>query len=158
MKVLANASPLIFLAKIKLIDLLPSFCDQLIIPEGVISEIQKHPDEALQWLKQNEGSYQVSTVQVPSYIHAWDLGKGESEVIAAAIENKDVTVALDDKAARNCAISLNLNVIGTIGIILKMQQANLINDATASLKRLRKQGFRIDDALYQHALKIANDH
>ena len=60
------------------------------------------------------------------------------------------------KAARNCALSLNLKVIGTIGIILKMQQANLINEATASLKRLRKQGFRIDDALYQHALKIAN--
>ena len=158
MKVLANASPLIFLAKIKLIDLLPSFCEQLIIPEGVISEIQKHPDEALQWLKQNEENYQVTAVQIPPHIHAWDLGKGESEVIAAAIENKDVTVALDDKAARNCALSLNLKVIGTIGIILKMQQANLINEATASLKRLRKQGFRIDDALYQHALKIANDH
>jgi|AntRauTorcE11898_2_1112593.scaffolds.fasta_scaffold10379_3 predicted nucleic acid-binding protein len=158
MKVLANASPLIFLAKIKLIDLLPSFCDQLIIPEGVISEIQKHPDEASQWLKQNEENYQVTAVQVPSYVHAWDLGKGESEVIASAIESKEFVVALDDKAARNCAISLNLNVIGTIGIILKMQQAKLLNDAVTPLIRLREQGFRIDDVLYQHALKIANDN
>ncbi len=158
MKIVLNASPLIFLAKIKLIDLLPSFCEQLIIPEGVISEIQKHPDEASQWLKQNEENYQITAVQVPSYVHAWDLGKGESEVIASAIESKEFVVALDDKAARNCALSLNLEVIGTIGIILKMKQDKLLNDATASLKRLRKQGFRIDDALYQHALKIANDN
>jgi predicted nucleic acid-binding protein len=138
MKILANASPLIFLAKIKLIDLLPLFCDQLIIPGGVISEIQKHPDEATQWLKKNEENYQITAVQVPSYVHSWDLGKGESEVIASAIESKEFVAALDDKAARNCAISLNLNVIGTIGIILKMQQAKLLNDAVTPLIRLRE--------------------
>lgn len=138
MKILANASPLIFLAKIKLIDLLPLFCDQLIIPGGVISEIQNHPDEASQWLKQNEENYQITAVQVPSYVHSWDLGKGESEVIASAIESKEFVAALDDKAARNCAISLNLNVIGTIGIILKMQQAKLLNDAVTPLIRLRE--------------------
>ncbi|MCF8351064.1 MAG: hypothetical protein K9H15_07835, partial [Bacteroidales bacterium] len=144
MKIVLNASPAIFLAKIELIDSLPLFCDQLIIPEGVINEIQKHHDEASQWLKQNEGNYQVSTVKVPAYIHAWDLGKGESQVIALAVKSKEFTVALDDKAARNCAISLKMNVIGTIGIILRMQQAKLINDATVPLSRLREKGFRID--------------
>ncbi len=156
MKVVVNASPVIFLAKIELIDKLPVLCDQVIIPEGVINEIQKHHDEATRWLHHNRTSYEVTAVEVPAHIHAWDLGKGESEVIASAQKNKGFIVALDDKAARNCAVSLNLNVIGTIGMILRMQQAKLIDDATVPLTSLREQGFRINDTLYQHALRIAN--
>jgi len=156
MKVVVNASPVIFLAKIELMDKLPGLYNEVIIPEGVINEIQKHHDEASRWLHHNRTSYEVTAVEVPAHIHAWDLGKGESEVIAAAQMTKDSIAALDDKAARNCAAALNLNVIGTIGLILRMQQAKLIDDATGPLTSLRDQGYRINNTLYQHALKIAS--
>ena len=84
MKIVVNASPVIFLAKIELIDKLSVLYDKVTIPEGVINEIQKHHDEASRWLHHNRTTYQVSAVEVPAHIHAWDLGKGESEVIAAA--------------------------------------------------------------------------
>jgi hypothetical protein len=43
--------------------------------------------------------------QVHSVISAWDLGLGESEVLAWANERPGWEAILDDKAARDCAAS-----------------------------------------------------
>ncbi len=48
-----NASPLISLAKISQIHILPKLCAQMIIPEAVAQEIKDGPDDdpAKQWLQ-----------------------------------------------------------------------------------------------------------
>ena len=48
----ANASPVILLAKAEVIRLLPQLCNQLVIPAGVVGEVQnvRMTDAASDWL------------------------------------------------------------------------------------------------------------
>lgn len=156
MKLVINASPIIFLAKIELIDILPEIVDQVVIPRAVIHEIEKHNDEASIWIKRNKKKYLVNTRNIPPEIQSWDLGNGETEVISYALKNENFTVGLDDKAARNCARSFKIKVIGTIGLIILAKRKKVIENAEPFLKSLKNTGFRIDEELFEHALKIAH--
>lgn len=106
MKLVINASPIIFLTKLELIGHVSSIFEEFVIPTGVKDEILQYNDEANKWISGKGNLYIRDVGNIPSYINAWDLGKGETEVIAFAKKNKDFIVALDDKAARNCAYSL----------------------------------------------------
>ncbi len=155
MKLVINASPVIFLVKLDIINYLTLLFEELIIPKGVENEIARHEDDAKEWLSGKGKTYIKNVTNIPNYISAWDLGAGESEVITYAKEHNNCIAALDDKAARNCAYSLNVKVIGTIGLILLMNKHNLITDVEDKLKELRNLGFRINDDLYYHAIELA---
>ena len=71
--------------------------------------------------------------------------------------NIDYTSAHDDKAARNCAYSLNLKVIGTIGLVLWAKNHNILDNAKDYLVRLKELGYRIDNNIFNHAIKLANE-
>jgi predicted nucleic acid-binding protein len=152
MKFIINASPIIFLAKIELIQYLPELFEDIIIPDGVFNEVLAHDDEASRWIK-NHGKQYISVLdQIPVNIHAWDLGRGETEVIASALNLKNCAVGLDDQAARNCALSYRLKIIGTIGLILRAQKIEVIKDGEPYLNKLIKSGYRISESVLQHAL------
>jgi len=155
MQLVINASPVIFLVKLNLVHHIPSLFEELIIPDGVRSEITQQQDDAQKWIS-GEGAVYIKKVEsVPSYISAWDLGKGESEVITYANNNKNCIVALDDKAARNCAYSLNIQVIGTIGLLLLMKKQNIIDNIENQLKKLQEFGFRIHNDLFEYAIELS---
>lgn len=156
MKLVVNASPIIFLSKIEMIDYLPEMVGQLIIPRAVIHEIERYKDEASQWIKHNKKQFAANAGKIPSSISAWDLGPGETEVIAYAAKFDNFTVALDDKAARNCAQSLQIPLIGTIGLVISAKQSRIIDDAKPYLLKLKNTGYRIDDQLFNYALKLAD--
>lgn len=156
MKLVINASPVIFLAKIKLIDFLPEIVDKIVIPQAVIHEIEKHKDDASNWIKRNKINYSVNTGIIPPEIQSWDLGKGETEVLTYALKNKGFTVGLDDKAARNCAQSFQVKTIGTIGLIILAKRKKFIENAEPYLNNLKETGYRIDGKLFEKALILAN--
>ncbi|MDY0279133.1 MAG: DUF3368 domain-containing protein [Salinivirgaceae bacterium] len=154
MKFIINASPIIFLAKIEMIEHLPDLFDEIIIPAGVFNEVIAHDDEASQWIKNHGKQYLYEPDSIPGGIYAWDLGRGETEVIASALNIKDCAVGLDDKAARNCALSYRLKIIGTIGLILRAQKIGVVNDGELYLNKLIERGYRISESLLQHALVL----
>ena len=62
MKVVINASPIIVLSGLKLMDQAVSLFDELIIPNGVKKEIINGPeDEASKWMR-NKGNEFVKTI------------------------------------------------------------------------------------------------
>jgi predicted nucleic acid-binding protein len=156
MQLVCNASPLIFLAKIDLIHVLPKMCETLYVPVGVYHEIKGQNDVASQWIEQNKNSYVIKIDSIPKIIESWDLGKGETEVIACAHSNKDLLAALDDKVARNCAASLGIDVIGTIGLIITANRKGQVDKPVTYLEKLKKTGFRISDDLFQHAVYLVS--
>lgn len=156
MQLVCNASPLIFLAKIDLIDLLPKMAQTLNIPNGVYREIKGQNDAASAWIEKVKDDYLVELDSIPTIIESWDLGKGEMEVLAYAHSNKHLIAALDDKAARNCAASLGIDVIGTIGLIIMANKKGHVDKPVVYLEKLKKTGFRISDELYQHAIQLAS--
>ncbi|MCK4764821.1 MAG: hypothetical protein KAW12_21665 [Candidatus Aminicenantes bacterium] len=78
-----DASSLIILGKLSLIDIVTSLCDSLIIPGGVAGEIMRGPpnDNAKSWLTGKGKKYIKNTGSIDLRIASWGLGVGESEVI-----------------------------------------------------------------------------
>ena len=136
MNIVINASPIIFFAKLGIVQSLPDMFDPLVIPKGVRNEIVKGKDEAATWINDDGKPYIQDVGSVPDIIKAWDLGRGESQVLAFSQKNTNFIVGIDDKAARNCAKSLNLQMIGTLGLILLAQKQTIVEDATPYLYKL----------------------
>jgi predicted nucleic acid-binding protein len=157
-KIVVNASPIISLAKIGCADFLPALSSRFIIPDGVYQEITRHPfpDPATEWLKSQKSEIFVS-VEVPTIISDWNLGKGETEVIAFALQNRDFTAVLDDRAAKNCTEVFNIDVCGTIGVIIKAKRLGLTLEIKSLLAALRSTGFRISEDILATALRVAGE-
>jgi len=101
-------------------------------------------DPARTWL---EGGAQVVVREanaVPPAVAAWDLGLGESHVLAWAHANRQYEAILDDQAARKCAQSLGVPVRGTIGVLLLAKKEGRISQVRPLLDALTAAGVRID--------------
>ena len=84
---------------------------------------------------------------------AWDLGAGETAVIAYSLANPGWTAILDDGAARRCARVFSIPVKGTLGIIFLAKKSGVIDSAANVLQALRRQGLRLDDRLMASVLR-----
>lgn len=71
------------------------------------------------------------------------LGAGESEAIVLAIERFANWIILDDWKARQAALALSLPVIGTVAVLKKAVEKQLIGDWSAILEELKNVGFRV---------------
>jgi predicted nucleic acid-binding protein len=149
-----NASPLILLARIERLDLLASLAKRLIVPEAVIREIQTGSDRDGTASKVNDfpSIVQVDDRPVPDRIRFWNLGVGESQVLAHGLERPGAEVVLDDLAARRCARSLSLPMIGTLGIVVLCRHRGVISAARPVIETLREAGLRLKTALIDEAL------
>lgn len=152
-----NASPLIVLAKINPQHLLSELADEIIIPQAVFDEVCAGPenDSARQYLTTTP--YPVVVTAVSPLISAWDLGAGESAVLSYAYQNTGWRAILDDGAARRCARTLSIPLLGTLGILLRARQANLIPKVVPVLHALKAQGFHLDDHLIHTVLTQTGD-
>jgi predicted nucleic acid-binding protein len=97
-----NASPLIFLSQAGLLDLLRQAASEIVVPHAVAAEIRKRDarDLTVQALDRTAWLKVIETPPVPSLIQAWDLGPGESSVLAFAHAYPGTVTILDDLAAR----------------------------------------------------------
>lgn len=148
-KWIANASPLILLGKAKKIVLLGEIGKQVIIPEAVIYEISAKEDGKLilDFLEDDARFIIQENIEVPNYLLAWDLGAGETQVIALALELNPERVVLDDMEARKCAKTFDLNVIGTLGLVARAKHLGIIEQAKPVFQKLSDSGMYIDSTL-----------
>jgi predicted nucleic acid-binding protein len=85
------------------------------------------------------------------------LGPGEAEAIGLAVEIGASRLILDDRRARRVASGFQVPITGTVGVVLRAEQAGLIPLARPVLDALRAAGFRLADPLYQQALQLAGE-
>lgn len=90
---------------------------------------------------------------MPSILSAWDLGAGETAVLAQALARPGWSAVIDDKAARKCAISFGIPTLGTLAVVLLAKQHRLIPSASQVLRALVADGFRINERLITDALQ-----
>lgn len=152
-----NASPLIVLSKIGHQHLLTELADEIIVPEGVATEVEAGPsdDPARMFLRSN--AIPVVPVSPNPSVVAWDLGRGETEVISYCLENPDWIAVLDDGMARRCARAFGASVIGTLAVIILARERGIIEAAAPVLHSLIAYGFRIDEAIVREALRTTID-
>jgi predicted nucleic acid-binding protein len=106
--VVSNSSPLIALARIQRLDLLPAIFESVLIPPAVAREIGLSVPAVPAWLH-----VRAPAALVPEDVSRRRLGDGELEAIALAIELAANPIIIDDRPARRLAEASGLNVIGT---------------------------------------------
>jgi predicted nucleic acid-binding protein len=75
-----------------------------------------------------------------------------------ALEEKPDFILLDDKDARKEAMSLGLNVIGTVGLLLLSKKKGFITSVTEEISKLENRiNFRLSEDLKQLIINKAGD-
>lgn len=158
-RAVVNASPLIFLAKAELLDLLLVEAPEIVVPMPVRSEVVAKTDAAPLTRSLAAAAFlrQVEAPPVPELVSGWDLGPGESAVLAWAMAHPGSSVILDDLPARRCALAQKLELTGTLGLVLRAHRRGVIRDPRATIERLRSFGMWLSDSVVERALALAAD-
>jgi predicted nucleic acid-binding protein len=158
-KVVINSSPLIALFKSQQSQLLPQLFDKILVPEAVWNEITlaSKNDEASQQLPHVNWSQKIEKITIQPEVAAWDLGKGESEVLSFALNNPSYAAIVDDRAAKNCAQALGIVTIGTGGVLLLAKRRGLITNITPRLEALQNSGLWLSERVINLIKKQAGE-
>lgn len=144
MIVVADTTPLNYLALIGQIELLPALYERVLIPTVVYEELQHTgtPPIVRAWATKLPVWCEVyaPTYELDSSLS--ELDAGERDAIRLALELGIHTLVTDDRDARREAERRNLNVTGTISVLEKAGQRGLI-DFRATLQSLEETNFRL---------------
>lgn len=157
-RVVINASPLICLAKSRQLELLRLLFSEIIVPAAVCDEVLVGTDGAA-ILKQIAGRPYVlpSPELFDPRVMMWDLGPGETSVITMALRLPEYRAVLDDRMARNCALSLGCSYTGSVGVLVLARRNGLIGSLRDGLLRLQAAGLWITDQFIEEILTRAGD-
>ena len=147
--IISDTSCLIVFAKINELDLLRRLFTEIVTTDEVADEFgQVLPD----WIS-------VQSVKNKYYQEELKLkvDSGEASAIALAVENHDSLLIVDDFKARKLATSLGIDIIGSIGILVKAKNEGVIVSVKPFFERIRNTDFRISDDLESAALKEAGE-
>ena len=143
--IISNASCLIVLDNIGMLDVLKELYGKVFITEEVSKEFGKTVPDWIEVRKVSDNKY---LKLMKNFV---DLG--EASTIALAVETDDIVIILDDLKARKLGQKLNLKITGTIGVLIKARKKNIITSTQEVLNRLRNEGFRISDEIEKEFLK-----
>lgn len=152
---IVNASPLILLGKTGYLHLIADLAGSVVVPSAVVKEVcaKKKGDPILEELKRDE-RFRISDAKtVPIELLAWDLGAGETEVIALAMQQKAKRVVLDDLEARRCAKVMELSIIGTVGLVARAKRMGFIDSAALVIEQLCQAGLYISEDIVATVLQ-----
>ncbi|EIJ34857.1 DUF3368 domain-containing protein [Thiothrix nivea] len=167
--VIADASPLIALARINHLHLLPQLFSEVFMTETVRQEVvsggnfadSKPVEQAIKagWLqvkKLPESQYKTANQLLLD-----GLDPGEKSSILWALELQDngqlTRLIIDDAKGRAAARRLSLELIGSAGIIATAKRLDLIPHARPLLEQLRASGYYLSQTVVDAALKIAGE-
>jgi len=133
--------------------LLTTFADNIWVPEPVAKEIlaRGENDISAQAIKRTTWLISKPVTAIPINVLEWRLGKGESSVLALAIEHSTEAI-IDDLQGRNCAASLKIPVRGTLGIVLVAKQRGIIPAARPVIEDMMKTGLYLSKKVLDQAL------
>ena len=157
MIVVSDTSPVLNLARIGRLELLPLLYRQVLIPSAVYQELTRSKKDlppaidlaSLPWLK-------VATAKDQNRVQELreDLDPGEAEAIVLAIECRADLLLVDERRGRRTATAAGLTVTGLLGVVARAKQAGLIDLAKPVLDELiHVARFWIGPELYAEVLE-----
>ncbi len=147
--IISDTSTLIVFDKIKELEILRKVYGEIITTPEVVEEFGK---ELPNWIK----IQQVSDSKYQQLLEV-QVDYGEASAIALALEFSDVLLLLDDLKARKLAEKLQLKFTGTLGIIYKAKQINVIEKVKPIIDKLLLTNFRISNKIVEDILKLSNE-
>src|SRR4030042_4610005 len=137
--IISDTSCLIALSNIGLLDVLRDLYQEVIITKEVQAEFGGNLPE---WIIVSEVKNKDKQAEIEKIVD-----KGEASSIALALETKNSTLIIDEVKGRKIAKSFNLDIIGTIGILLLADKKGLLTDVLGIILKMVNRGFRLSDTL-----------
>ncbi len=153
--IIADSSPLIGLAKIGQLELLPRLGDRVLVPPAVWKEVVD-PAMTAPGAREIAACKWVEVVRpdqaavAPLLIF---LGAGEAEAIALAQRENSAILLVDDLRARKIASRLGLQRIGTVALLGRAKRAGLVPKLRPLLDDLLHCGIHVRKELLEAVLK-----
>jgi predicted nucleic acid-binding protein len=158
-----NASPLIHLARVSLLDVLrePRESVEVVVPDVVFAEVMTGLIRDRSAMLVEEATFDWLTI-VPTpdphpNIDQRRIDAGEIAVISFAMSKPGSIAVLDDRLAREQATNLGIPVIGTIRLLIDAKQRGIIPSVRDPLESLRAQGMRLSDELFTRVIRQAGE-
>ena len=168
--VIADAGPLIALAKIGQLGLLPQLFATVAVTDTVTIELSHGGDfpdaEAIAqalaqpWLQTvTQSAIDLALCQTWLDLYQIDLGEASALVLASQYhaQGNAPLLLLDDARGRYAAAHAKLPVLGTAGLLVLAKQAGCINAVKPLLAALRQSHYFLSDALVAAVLVRAGE-
>lgn len=146
--IIADTSCLIIYHKIDQLIILQNTFSELIVTKEVSVEFGELPNWVV--IKEVENKEQYLKL-------ADDLGIGEASSIALALELGNSLLIIDEKKGRKVAGDFNLEIIGSLGVLIKAKEMGVIKSVRAILTLIDKTNFRISSSIREKVLKEAGE-
>ncbi|MGA8260622.1 MAG: DUF3368 domain-containing protein [Arenicellales bacterium] len=162
--IVADASPLIGLARAGRLELLQRLYGSVWIPPAVRDELQigsQRPgasrlESALTsgWLKVHglPGSTDTTLTQLAPIV---DAGEAEAIVLAEHIDCRFLLI--DDRQGRSIAKRRGVPVVGVAGILLAAKYHGLIDAVLPVIRELGQEGYRLSSRLMREIARLADE-
>jgi len=158
MIIISDSSPLIALAILDKLILLEQLFTEIYVPLAVFEEVTETDKPFTRELSGFlNGKIKNLTVRTAADILLCDIGRGEADSIALAIELKSDLLLVDDLKARRFAKINGLEIIGTLGILLLAKKRKLLDQIKPLLNHLIENNIRISEKLIAMTLKAAGE-
>lgn len=147
--VIADASCFILLDKI----------DSLFILQNLFKTITTSTEIAREFGKPLPEWVEIKTAYDKNFQSALFLqvDAGEASAIALAAENQPSLLIIDDMKGRKLAQKLNLNITGTLGLILTAKREGFLPQIRPIFDKIQATNFRIAPALLEGILRQAGE-
>ncbi|MSU49586.1 MAG: DUF3368 domain-containing protein [Opitutus sp.] len=158
MTVVSNASPLISLARVGHLSLLPALFDEVQIAAEVYHEVAvAGAGRPAALAVQNAPWLRIQSCSNPALLEQWrtrysSLGRGELATILLAQSIAANWTIIDERAARRLAAAQGLRIIGCIGIFEAAFRRGLVSDLHGVYGDLVTQGIRVHPEILNRSL------
>lgn len=138
---------------------LPGVIGEIIVPFEVGRELAdgQAKDPAWREIQSLPGIHHRTEAVVIHPLISAQIDLGEAAVIQTALDEARVAVILDDLKARRVALTLGLQVTGTVGILLLAKQVGLLPSVGAAISLLETRGMWIAPSLSARAIRLAGE-
>ncbi|MFM8492256.1 MAG: DUF3368 domain-containing protein [Bacteroidota bacterium] len=142
--IVSDTSCLIVLANIREIDLLNRVFGRILTTPEVADEFGESLPE---WIEIRSPKNHKEIKRLESLV---DIG--EASAIALALELENSVIILDDYKARKIAERYGVQMIGTMGVLVKAKKLGIIEAVKPLIVKIRETNFRISEDLEKRAL------
>ena len=156
MKAVSNTTPLRYLIAIEQEHLLGQLFEKVFVPVAVRDELTdaKTPETVRRRVLALPAWFEVRTAQeTQKTTFPVTLHRGEREAILLAEALHADVLLIDEQVGRTIALSRNLPLSGTLGVLERADRMGFVSDFQQVLQRLKASGFFITEALEQQLLE-----
>ena len=157
--VIADAGPLIALARLERLDLLKRLFGTVLVTGWVADEVLAGGDFPVELQDLTNPDSQAQCRDLMN-LHQIDMGEASAMVLAQHLASQgDAAVLLmDDFRGRSAAQHSGFSLIGTTGLLLLGKQVGAIVAVKPCLLALREHGYFLSDRLIASALEQAGEN